>query len=238
MRLHFLFAVSLIAGCASPQPEFWKASSLAETPSPIIRLLNKDKEVVGHLERATVQQLLEIKNRIEDVSGSPRAELVIAAGDQPNAFAGPTRQGPVVGINVGMIKLLGSDWDAYAAIIGHEYAHLRLNHSGIRREREQIRRGVSDVLGILLGAAGVPFGGTIANVATTAVERTYSRDEERAADRVGLDYAKRAGYDLKGAVRAWERMTSASGGLSIPFLSTHPQSEERLEAVRKLAGEK
>lgn len=230
---------AVLAGCtARQQPSIWKASALAEAPSSTIRLLNKEKEVVGYVDRSTAQRLLEIKNRIEDASGSSRAELVIAAGDQPNAFAGPTPQGPIVGINLAMIKLLGSDWDAYAAIIGHEYAHLKLNHSGIRKEREQARQGISTILGVVLGAAGVPMGGTIADLGTTAVATTYTRDEERDADRVGLDYAKRAGYDPQGAVRAWQRMMNASSGLSIPFLSTHPQSEERLEAMKSLAGGK
>lgn len=226
----------LLAGCATQQPRLWKAESLAQAPSSTIRLLSKEKEVVGYVDRSTAQKLLEIKNKIEDAFGSSRAELVIASGDQPNAFAGPTKQGPMVGINLGMIKLLGSDWDAYAAIIGHEYAHLRLNHSGIRKEREQTRQGVSGILGFVLGAAGVPMGGTIADLATTAVATTYTRDEEREADRVGLDYARRAGYDPQGAVRAWQKMMSASGSFSIPFLSTHPTSDERLETMQSIAG--
>jgi predicted Zn-dependent protease len=236
MKIFVIPLLVLFAGCATEQPKLWTVSSIAESPASTIRLLDKNKEVIGHIDRTMAQKLLEIKDKIEDVSGSSRAELVIAAGEQPNAFAGPSKQGPIVGINLGMIKLLGIDWDAYAAIIGHEYAHLKLNHSGIRQEREQIRRGVSEVLGVVLGVAGVPLGGTIANVATTAVATTYTRDEERDADQVGLDYAIRAGFDPHGAVRAWQKMMAASRGLSVPFLSTHPQSEERLETMKALSG--
>lgn len=94
-----------------------------------------------------------------------------------------------------------------------------------------------EVLGVVLGAAGVPLGGTLANVATTAVATVYTRDEERDADKLGLEYARRAGYDPRGAVRAWERMMSASRPFSIPFLSTHPPSDERLETMKTLAGQ-
>ena len=233
--MKILLLVLLLAGCASQQPQMWRASSIADSQYSSTRLIGKNKETVGRVDRTTAQKLLEVKNKIEEVSGSSRAELVIADGDEPNAFAGPTKQGPIVGINLGMIKLLETDWDAYAAIIGHEYAHLRLNHSGIRREREQTRRGISEVLGAVLSVAGVPLGGTIASVATAAVATVYTRDEERDADRVGLDYAKRAGYDPQGAIRAWQKMMSASGSFSIPFLSSHPQSDERLENMRKLA---
>lgn len=118
--------------------------------------------------------------------------------------------------------------------IGREYAHLGLNHSGIRQQREQTRQGVSSVIGAILGAAGVPLGGTIADVATSAVSTVYTRDEERDADRVGLGYSKSAGYDPQGAVRAWERMMAVSG-ISIPFLSTHSTREERLTTMKEIA---
>ena len=225
----------MLAGCAT-QPDTWKASAIAHAPSSTIRLLNQQREPVGFIDRATAAKLLEIKNRIEAAAGAGTADLLIASGEDPNAFAGSSKQGPVVGINLAMIKLFGSDWDAYAAILGHEYAHLTLRHGEARQGREALRQGGSQILGAVLGAAGLRFGSTIADVATTAIATAYTRDEEREADRLGLEYARRAGLDPLGAVRAWQRMMSASGSFSIPFLSTHPTSDERLDTMRALAG--
>ncbi len=162
------------------------------------------------------------------------AELRIMSGTEPNAFSTYDKGSPVIGVNLGMIDLFQNDDDAYAAILGHEFAHLTLGHGAVRQQREQARTVGSTVLGFILGAAGVPGGGTIADVATQVVSTVYSRDEERDADRYGMDYMKRAGFDPKGAVRAWERMSKVSG-FNIPFLSTHPQSAERLETMKRLA---
>jgi len=143
---------------------------------------------------------------------------------------------PTVALTVGMLDLIEDDVDAYAAIIGHEIAHLRLDHIGQRTRREQTRQGFTQVLGAFLGFFGVPMGGAIADVATDIGARVYTRDEEREADRVGFDYLRMAGFDPRGAVRVWQRMASRPG-LSIPFLGSHPSSEERMRQMRKLAGD-
>jgi predicted Zn-dependent protease len=120
--------------------------------------------------------------------------------------------------------------------MGHEFAHLALGHAAAgsqaragAQRRVQSRR-------VRARQAGVPMGGTVADLATQAVSTVYSRDDEREADRMGVDLMKRAGYDPKGAVRAWEKMAAVSG-LGIPFLSTHPTSAERLETMKRLAAQ-
>ncbi len=61
-----------------------------------------------------------------------QSELYIAAGDEPNAFAGPDATGRnIMGINVGMVKLVGADASVYAALIGHEAAHLAKGHGDV-----------------------------------------------------------------------------------------------------------
>lgn len=229
-----LTVVVLLAGCAT-QPQVWKASTIAQAASPTVQLIGTEKEVLGEIDRDTARQLLEIKGRIEHAAGARYAELLITTGDSPNAFSGPTKQGLVVGVNLPMVKLFELDGDAFAAIIGHEYAHIVLNHSGVRQQREETRQGFSTLLGFALGLAGVPMGNTVADLTTTLVATTYTRDEERDADKAGLEYARRAGYDPRGAIRAWQKMMSASGSFSIPFLSTHPPSAERLETMKRLA---
>ena len=223
----------LITGCATG-PMLWKASDISQRSETYIRLTHNN-ETLATVETSTIRKLVETKERIEKAAGVGYAELVIATGDEPNAFAGNhPKLGRVVGINVGMLKLIGTDWDGYAAIIGHEYAHHALNHGEIRKERETVRQGVATVLGMVLGAAGVPMGGTISDVGTTAVTTVYSRDEEREADRKGFEYMVQAGFDPQGAVRVWEKMNAAGSGALIPFLSTHPMSSERVNNMRAL----
>jgi len=125
--------------------------------------------------------------------------------------------------------------DAIAVTMGHEFAHLHLGHSGAaRKEREDTARGVSNVLGTILNIAGVPFGGTIASVGVTAVARSFTRDEERAADELGLKWATGAGFDVCGKARAVRMYQSMRSGVDIPFLSTHPSYGERSDLANDI----
>jgi Zn-dependent protease with chaperone function len=225
--------VTLFSGCAAQGPTFWRASGIAAMGQPNIRLL-KDGQQFGVVERQTIVKLIEIKDEIGKQAGIYNVELVVATGDKPNAFATfHPKFGPVIGFNLPMINLFQYDWPAYAAIMGHEFAHLTLGHGADRKSREETRQGVSTVLGTLARLV-IPMGGTLVDIASQAVTTIYTRDEERDADREGLEYARKAGYEPEGALRAWQMMLSATGGgISIPFLNTHPSSDERIATIKQ-----
>lgn len=230
---------AILAGCATPAPgpSLWRMSEVANSYAPTVNLRDSKKIVVGTVDPATARRVTEVKKRIETAAGIKTFEFFVASGDQPNAFSADTTNGKIVAVNVAMLNMIGDDVDGYASVLGHEYAHLSLNHMTIRKEREQSRRAASNVLGIALGIAGVPMAGTIANIGTTAIERTYTRDEERDADKLGLDYMVKAGYDPQGAVRISKKMSEQSHNSSIPFLATHPSSDERLRTLADMANQ-
>jgi predicted Zn-dependent protease len=210
-------------------------SDIANSYAPAVRLQDAKKIVVGTIDPATARSVTEVKKRIETAAGLAGSELFVAAGDEPNAFSADTPNGKIVAVNVAMLDLIGRDMDGYASVLGHEFAHLSLNHRSARTDREHTRRAASHVLGIVLSVAGLPMGGTIANIGTTAIERTYTRDEERDADKLGLYYMVKAGYDPQGAIRVWKKMSERSRSSSIPFLATHPSSSERLKTLAEMA---
>ena len=225
----------LLGACAGPQVRYWKADEIGDVKAMHVYLHAEDG-TARTVSPERVRRLLAVKERISAASGQ-RAQLVIAEGDQPNAFAGTVRGVPTVAVNVAMLDLFDDDLDAYATIVGHEFAHLRLNHGWQRERRETTRQGFASVIGFVLGAVGIPLGGTIGDLATMAVSTAYTRDEEREADRVGLDYMRRAGFDPAGAVRAWQRLSESAAGSLLPFLSTHPQAAERIETMKQMATE-
>jgi hypothetical protein len=100
----------------------WKAADIANLSDSQVQLGHETG--VANVEVALVRKLIEIKERIETVVGTSPAELVISAAEEPNAFAGYyPKLGRIVGLNTAMIDLIATDWDGYAAIFGHEYAH-------------------------------------------------------------------------------------------------------------------
>ena len=179
----------------------WDAGAIARMKVATTTLMaGSNGAVVTTVSVETVRRLVEVKDRIGEAAHQP-AKLIIVSGTEPNAFA--TKQGgfPVVAVNLAMMDLLGQDYDAYAAIMGHEVAHLTLNHGEIRQQREGVRTLASNLLGLVLGRYGVPMGSTIADLSTTVVSRSFSRDDESVADKLGVAYMREAGFDLQGAVR-------------------------------------
>ncbi len=157
-------------------------------------------------------------------------EFVVFDSEEVNAFALP---GGKVGVYTGLLAFADDD-DELAAVMGHEIAHVSARH-GAERASQQ--------LGVALLGVGVALATEDAKhqdeirvayglVATGAVLK-YSRDHESEADRIGLLYMARAGYDPRAAVRFWRKMAAREkAGLRMPdWFSTHPSDETRIRRI-------
>lgn len=160
--------------------------------------------------------------------------LVITNIDGLNAFAYKQNGINRIGITIDMLNKFGNDPDALASIIGHELAHLKLDHQSERASRKQTTDRASAVVGGVLGAF-IPFGGTLTNISATAISNTYTRDEERDADKQGMLWAIAAGYSPCGFVRLNKEIQKNDTSSTISFLRTHPMSSERLQTASDLA---
>lgn len=159
-------------------------------------------------------------------------ELVVFASDQLNAFALP---GKKIGVYEGLFKA-AKNQHQLAAVIGHEIAHVELEHGNKRVSNELLIAGV--MLGTSVGLqnnenrdiilAGLGLG------ATVGAKLPFSRGHESEADALGLEYMAKAGFDPRQAVNLWQNMGAASGGKTPPeFLSTHPSSGTRIKDIQK-----
>lgn len=184
-----------------------------------------------------IQQMIRVKEKVEAAAGPMQARLFVADGNEANGFSAVTVHGPIIAVNFGMLNLIGHDADAMAALIGHELAHLYLNHGQARREREDNRVATSVALSFVLGVFGIPAAYEITNAATASVSSTFSRDEEREADRTGVAYMVKAGFDPYGSVRLQEKLGRASSSGTLSFLSSHPSNSERIQDMKRLAME-
>lgn len=175
---------------------------------------------------------------IRRVEGAtPGARPVYSVIDDPTANAFALRSGTVdlVGIHTGMVRLLGDDEAAWAALIGHELAHLNLHHAEGQRSRKAGTEGIVAVAGVLLTILGFPLTPILAEVATDAAEKGYSREDERAADEAGIAAMRRAGYEPEGAVRFFEKLAGTGQSSRFAFFDTHPDNAERAAAARAIA---
>lgn len=229
LLLLFVFCSTSLA--AAP---FWNANQIANSTYEDLQLTDQNGKKYATVKASTVRLVIAAKNKIEAAAGSIRPQLWIDAEEKPNAFATYSNGQPIISINIGMLRILDGDEEAFAALLGHELAHLYLGHNAKYSQRDKLKQTGSLLLGFALGYAGVPAGGTIADISTTAISTIYSRDDERDADAEGMKYLVQAGYNPYGAVQMQEKLANVSE-FSIPFLSTHPSGSERIKDMKQLA---
>lgn len=184
-------------------------------------------------------ELQRVGRRIVRASGSaiPVGEwqFVVFKSDQLNAFALP---GGHVGVFEGMMRLIGGSDDELAAVVGHEVAHVTQRHSAQRLGSAQLSQAGIGVIATALelgGYADARTAGTLLGAgAEYGLMRPFSRGQELEADRVGLDYMVRAGYEPEAAIRFWRKMQAQDDSRIPAFLSTHPADAERIARLEEL----
>jgi len=205
----------LLAHCGAFGQESmsWKVKDLIQTRETTIELRDQRNHPVRKIDVAQLVYIYSVMAAIEEVA-EISADLYVVPGNGPNAFAGSGRAGEnIVGINFGMLDLVGKDVHEAAAILGHELAHLKLNHSEDARKAQSLPQ---------------------TNLFSASATR-YSRDNEREADYLGMIWAIEAGYDPQGAVRVQERLYKLSKTTVGGFSGSHPSSIERITVLKSLA---
>jgi predicted Zn-dependent protease len=90
-------------------------------------------------------------------------------------------------------------------------------------------------IGVILLEKFFPGSSAVTPIAGALIANSYSRSEELAADRHGVEILRRAGYSKELMIDTLTWLTRTSGGDSGGgFLSTHPGTEERIDALRKM----
>ncbi len=130
--------------------------------------------------------------------------------------------------------------DELAAVVAHEIAHVNCRHSTEAMTREMLPNLI--LAGGMVYASieededlQLLFGGLML-VHDGLIVTKYSRVDELEADRVGMMYMARAGYDPAAAPRVWERLAGASDNQVekvLSIFSTHPRDFKRTQELRK-----
>ncbi|MFU8892545.1 MAG: M48 family metallopeptidase [Luteolibacter sp.] len=187
-------------------------------------------------------QVRRVGNRIARVAPVQASwEFVVFDNNEPNAFALP---GGKIGIHTGLFRIVKDD-AMLATVIGHEIGHVVARHGAERASQGMLvqlggtalNAGLSSQSGMSPGAASTILGAYGAG-AQLGVILPYSRVQEYEADRLGLIYMARAGYDPRAALRFWKAFREYSrqrGGSQTPvYLRTHPLDDARIANLEKL----
>lgn len=163
-------------------------------------------------------------------------EFSVINDSTPNAWALP---GGKIAINRGLLTELNSEAEL-AAVLGHEIVHAAARHSAKGMERGMLMQGAVLAVGVASQNsefAKMAVGG--ATVGAGLITQKYGRDAERESDYYGMQYMARAGYDPRAAIDLQQTFVRLSEGRSSDWLSglfsSHPPSQERVEANRQTA---
>jgi len=161
-------------------------------------------------------------------------EFTVFDDDQANAFVLP---GGKVGFYTGIFKRMKNDHHL-ATVMGHEVGHVTARHAA-ERYSQQVAAGVATTAAaVALEAGDVRGGAQIAGILGLGVQfgilLPYSRRHELEADRLGVNYMHRAGYDARQSIAFWDNMSAQRTGSPPPeFMSTHPSDATRKAALRQ-----
>ena len=150
-----------------------------------------------------------------------------------NAYAFP---GGSIACTRGILLSLDNEAEL-AALLGHELGHVNARHTA-----QQMSKGmlVSTLIGGIAAYAGTRDGALgdlasgLGNIGAGALLAKYSRDNERQADALGMEYMVRGHYGPGGMIGLMEMLRSTSkrqpNVIELMF-STHPMSDERYRTV-------
>lgn len=156
-----------------------------------------------------------------------------------NAFAAPDGY---VFVTKGLLRELGNESEL-AGVVAHEMAHVIKRHYVIAMRKKDTSGAFANLAATSARSAGVKGADLAAEPLANLAQNMYSsgldKGDEYDADRLGVIYATRAGYDPYGLPRVINLYASKAGSSGFELLfSTHPSPQDRLQQLDKVMGER
>jgi predicted Zn-dependent protease len=180
-----------------------------------------------------------IGRRLVSHAGGPGFPYSFSVADyrEINAFALP---GGPIWVNRGVLHTATNE-SQLAGVMAHEIAHISQRHAADQLTKATVANFGLGLLGAILGNDG---GATATRVAAGFLANglflKFSRDDEREADRAGLQMMRKAGWDARGMVELFEvlRQESRRDPHRVEmFFSTHPSPVDRISRLQADVGQ-
>ena len=205
-----------------------QASSEVERQFPLIN----DADAAAYIERIGQRLVAAIPPQFAHSEFNYRFKWVDAS--DINAFALP---GGAMYINRGMIEAAKNEGEL-AGVMAHELSHVALRHATAQATKQSSFGNQARTIGLILGGAilGGESGAQLGQVFAAGYSLKYSREYESQADALGAEIMANAGYDPHDLANVFRTLAQQDHGGGTPqWLSSHPDSASRYEAINREA---
>jgi len=242
VKVSAIFVTSLLITACAVNPVTGKRQLMLMSEAQEIEMGRQyDPEVIatfGEYKKDNLQAfIVEKGTEMGKISHRPHLEYHFKILDSPviNAFAVP---GGYIYLTRGILAQLNNEAELIG-IMGHEMGHINARHTVSQQSKQQ--------LGQILLIGGMIASEDFAQYAEYALQGMqllflrFSRDNEREADRLGVEYSSKISYDahrMADFFQVLNKMSLASSEGGVPtFLSTHPDPGDRYNSVNQKATE-
>ncbi len=235
MRWLLVLALAVLAACevtttTTPAPRPQSTTSQLSEQEARSRAGIAARQFVSVVE--TVEPVAEQECRRRAPGANCDFQIVVddRMGQPPNAFQTVDRSGrPILAFNLALIASV-ENADELAFVMGHEAAHHVLGHLG--RTQQNAAVGAVILSGLAaLGGADAAAVQSAEQIGASLGARTYSKDFELEADRLGTIITARSGFNPVRGAQFFNKIPDPGNR----FLGSHPPNASRMDIVRRTA---
>lgn len=237
LNILLLAAIGLVTSTCSVNPVTGKSQVMLMSEAQEIQLgKDYDPQVVATFGEYNNDAILSFVRSKSDemgkISHRPQLQYHLKLLDSPvvNAFAVP---GGYIYLTRGILAQFNNEAELMG-VIGHEMGHITARHSASQQTKQQL--GQVLLMGGMLASEKFARYGQQAMQGMQLLFLKFSRDDERVADRLGVEYMSKIGFDgnkMADFFDVLNKMSMGSDHGGVPtFLSTHPDPGDRNNSVR------
>jgi putative metalloprotease len=235
-RITILTAIAaLVVACAGPTSSTSTGGGRStsgggsSTPQPTTQTKTK----LAKVDPATAERLQNVMIPLLKVMDHPLQPNQVKVGvmEDPAINAASAGNGEFL-VTTGLLQKANDD--QLRAVLAHELAHQDLNHV---QKTQTLGTGLT--IGMIILDQIIPGSGNLTPIAGELLLRKYTRSEEYAADKHGVQILQRAGHPGKKMMAdtlSWLMTSSGGSNSKTSFLATHPGTSDRIAAVNALPG--
>jgi predicted Zn-dependent protease len=240
LRLSTLAAAGIMSGCAT-NPVTGRSQLMLMSEQEEIQIdrqnspyqissdygITQDRDLEAYVDQ--------VGQRMATISHRPRMpyRFNVVNATYINAYAFP---GGTISATRGILIKLNDEAEL-ASLLGHELGHVNARHTAHQMSQAMLTQTLVGGAAAIVGSQGSTLGDLTAqlgSIGAGALLASYSRDNEREADDLGLRYMATAGYDPQGFVELMDMLRSLNKqnpNAVQTLFSTHPMSDERYQTA-------